>query len=102
MRPIRPAISRVRRHVGTAAAIAAVAALLPAAAGADTHRPQTIDRALAARDDLAQRLYAGDAPRAAKPAPDPGVARRVEAPKAGDAVVEWLSRWGPVHRREIP
>jgi hypothetical protein len=84
------------------AAIAAVAALVPAAAGADHQRPQKIDRALAARDDLARRLYPGARQPAARPVPNEAVAPRVEATKAGEAVVEWLSRWGPVDRRETP
>ncbi len=102
MRPIREASSRVRRCLGSVAAIAAVAALVPAAAGADAHRPQKIDRALSAQDDLARRLYAGARQPAAKPVPNAVIAQRVEAPNAGDAVVEWLSRWGPVDSREIP
>ena len=102
MRAIRETSSRARRRRGTVAAIAAVAALVPAAAGADHHRPQKIDRAIAAQDDLARRLYPGARQPAAKPVPNEGVAPRVEAPKAGEAVVEWLSRWGPVDRREIP
>ncbi len=100
MRPIREASSRVRCCLGSVAAIAAVAALVPTAAGADAHRPQKIDRALSAQDDLARRLYPGARQSAAKPVPV--IAQRVEAPNEGDAVVEWLSRWGPVDSREIP
>jgi hypothetical protein len=102
MRPIREASTRVRRRLGTVAAIAAAAALVPAAAGADHHRPQKIDRALAAQDVLAQRLYPGGRQPATKPVPNEVVAQRVAAPNTSEAVVEWLSRWGPVDSREIP
>ena len=102
MRPIREASTRMRRRLGTVAAIAAVAALVPAAAGADRPRPQKIDRALAAQDDLAQRMYPGARQPATQPVPNEVVAQRLAAPNASEAVVEWLSRWGPVDSREIP
>ena len=102
MRPIREASTRVQRRLSTVAAIAAVAALVPAAAGADRPRPQKLDRALAAQDDLARHMYRGARQPAMRPVPNEGVAQRVAAPNASEALLEWLSRWGPVDSQEIP
>jgi hypothetical protein len=107
MRPIRDANSRLansrlRRCLVTVTAIAAAATLVPALAGADYPRPEKIDRALAAQDDLAQRLYPGARQPTVRPEPSEVVAQPVAAPNSSEAVVEWLSRWGPVDSREIP
>jgi hypothetical protein len=85
---------------GVVVALAAVAVLVPAVAGADYPRLTKPDRALAARDDLARNLYPARAQRMAKPPPRQEIAHGVAAPSARDAVMQWLSRWGPVENRE--
>ncbi|MDH3214642.1 MAG: hypothetical protein OEM05_19355 [Myxococcales bacterium] len=86
---------------GVVAALAAVAALVPAVAGADYPRLTKQDRALAAQDDLARNLYPAQAQRTAKPPPSEEIAQGVAVPSARDAVMQWLSRWGPVENREL-
>lgn len=88
-----------RGHFIVLAAIVAATVPLPATAGAERPRLQKTDRALAARDALAQRLYPAR-PKQKQP-PDERTATAVEVLQPGSAVVEWLARWGQIESREI-
>ncbi len=81
------------------AAIVAAAVPLPAAAGAERPRLKKTDRALAAQDTLAQRLYPARPKR--KQPPAERTAPAAEVPRSENAVVEWLARWGHVESRKI-
>jgi hypothetical protein len=100
MRPNRHANPRAGSRRAGAAAIAA-AVLLPGVALADAPRPEPVDRTLAAQDDLARRLYPARPPRSPKAPAADAAAAHLEAPSRGDAVIEWLSRWGPVESQEV-
>jgi hypothetical protein len=100
MRPNRDARLPAGSRRAAAAAIAA-AFLLPGVAGADYPRPEKVDRALAAQDDLARRLYPARPARSPRRPAEDAAAARAEAPNRSDAVIEWLSRWGPVESQEV-
>ena len=88
-----------RSHFIVLAAMVAATVPLPAAAGAERPRLKKTDRALAARDALAQRLYPAR-PKQKQPS-DERTATTVEVRQPGSAVVEWLARWGHVESQEI-